>query len=107
MGRSRSCGCGSEANVRRAASHQETDVRCDWNRPRVYGAPGEIRTPDLRLRRPMLYPAELRARVAEAEFVDRSAPRPPFYPKQEPPLQAQSFSTYSRTSLRPSPVRIS
>ena len=25
------------------------------------GAPGEIRTPDPRLRRPMLYPAELRA----------------------------------------------
>ena len=29
----------------------------------VNGAPGEIRTPDPRIRSPMLYPAELRARV--------------------------------------------
>src|SRR5690606_4634517 len=29
------------------------------------GAPGEIRTPDPRLRRPVLYPAELRARRGE------------------------------------------
>ena len=29
---------------------------------RVHGAPGEIRTPDLTLRRRSLYPAELRAR---------------------------------------------
>ena len=28
-----------------------------------YGAPGEIRTPDLTLRRRSLYPAELRARA--------------------------------------------
>jgi hypothetical protein len=28
----------------------------------VYGAPGEVRTPDLWFRRPSLYPAELRAR---------------------------------------------
>ncbi len=27
------------------------------------GAPGEIRTPDLRIRSPTLYPAELRARI--------------------------------------------
>src|ERR1035437_2596480 len=30
---------------------------------RRYGAPGEIRTPDLTLRRRSLYPAELRARI--------------------------------------------
>jgi hypothetical protein len=29
----------------------------------MYGAPGEIRTPDLMLRRHSLYPAELRART--------------------------------------------
>ena len=28
----------------------------------IFGAPGEIRTPDLLLRRQSLYPAELRAR---------------------------------------------
>ena len=33
----------------------------------LYGAPDRIRTCDLRLRRPTLYPAELRARVWEAE----------------------------------------
>ena len=32
------------------------------------GAPGEIRTPDLQLRRLPLYPAELRARAQPLEF---------------------------------------
>ena len=32
--------------------------------PYFVGAPGEIRTPDTRLRRPLLYPTELRARIA-------------------------------------------
>ena len=32
---------------------------------RITGAPGEIRTPDLMLRRHSLYPAELRARSCE------------------------------------------
>ena len=31
--------------------------------PKTFGTPGGIRTPDPRLRRPMLYPTELRARV--------------------------------------------
>ena len=31
---------------------------------KLYGAPGEIRTPDLTLRRRSLYPAELRARIS-------------------------------------------
>jgi hypothetical protein len=35
---------------------------CDRNGPHEDGAPGQIRTGDLRLRRPTLYPAELRAR---------------------------------------------
>ena len=34
------------------------------NKHPVYGAPGRIRTCDTRLRRPVLYPAELRARGA-------------------------------------------
>ena len=33
-------------------------------RPPFTGAPGEIRTPDTRLRRPLLYPTELQARFA-------------------------------------------
>ena len=33
-------------------------------RPPFIGAPGEIRTPDTRLRRPLLYPTELQARIA-------------------------------------------
>ena len=35
------------------------------NLRRVTGAPGEIRTPDLTLRRRSLYPAELRARCVD------------------------------------------
>ena len=31
--------------------------------PLFYGAPGAIRTPDLRIRSPLLYPAELQAHV--------------------------------------------
>ena len=33
-------------------------------RPPFTGAPGEIRTPDTRLRRPLLYPTELQAHIA-------------------------------------------
>src|SRR5687768_12721769 len=35
---------------------------CDRNRPSGFGAPGRTRTCGLRLRRPTLYPTELRAR---------------------------------------------
>jgi hypothetical protein len=31
--------------------------------PAVFGAPGGIRTPDQRIRNPLLYPSELRARA--------------------------------------------
>ena len=41
----------------------------------VYGAPGEIRTPDLTLRRRSLYPAELRARfIRIPHFLNSPAP---------------------------------
>src|ERR1700733_604243 len=41
------------------------------------GAPGEIRTPDLTLRRRSLYPAELRARLTRIpQFVDSPAEGP-------------------------------
>src|ERR1039458_10577869 len=39
------------------------------------GAPGEIRTPDLQLRRLPLYPAELRARCGNASVQDRKSTR--------------------------------
>ena len=38
------------------------------------GAPGEIRTPDLLLRRQSLYPAELRARLIRLSVHQRFAP---------------------------------
>lgn len=34
------------------------------SRKEKYGAPGVIRTPDLRFRKPLLYPAELRDRMS-------------------------------------------
>ena len=34
----------------------------------IYGAPGEIRTPDLTLRRRSLYPAELRAHMNSISY---------------------------------------
>ncbi len=39
------------------------------------GAPGRIRTCDLRLRRPTLYPAELRARVGKHRVTDTPGPQ--------------------------------
>jgi len=36
--------------------------------PSVYGAPGEIRTPDHQVRSLVLYPAELRAQKLEAKL---------------------------------------
>src|SRR5215471_5326748 len=41
----------------------------------VHGAPGEIRTPDLLLRRQSLYPAELRARNASVHLKMRGYQR--------------------------------
>src|SRR5437667_1767503 len=75
------------------------------------GAPGEIRTPDLLLRRQSLYPAELRARTDKLVYRaagkpsmprykvkparrDRTVPRPPrrFAPEAERPPTRQIFS---------------
>ena len=34
----------------------------------LFGAPEEIRTPDTRLRRPLLYPTELQAQIAQRHY---------------------------------------
>ena len=49
--------------------------------PSKHGAPGGIRTHDLRLRRPTLYPAELRARTGSAamKMVRPEGVEPPAY----------------------------
>jgi putative transposase len=44
---------------------------CDRNRPSRTGAPGRTRTCDPRLRRPVLYPTELRARAEPRTHADR------------------------------------
>src|SRR5258708_39750038 len=47
-------------------------------------APGVTRTPDLRIRNPLLYPAELRAHLEAAERIATAGNRKPFcagYPK--------------------------
>ena len=43
------------------------------------GAPGEIRTPDLLLRRQSLYPAELRARTDKLVYRAAGKPSMPSY----------------------------
>ena len=45
----------------------------------TYGAPGEIRTPDLLLRRQSLYPAELRARTDKLVYRAAGKPSMPSY----------------------------
>ena len=46
---------------------QKQGFRHKAQTPDIYGAPGGIRTPDTRIRSPVLYPAELRARRGVAE----------------------------------------
>ena len=42
-------------------SHKEKGTYILLQVPEFFGAPGAIRTPDLRIRSPLLYPAELQA----------------------------------------------
>ena len=46
-----------------------------WQQPRKYGDPCRIRTCDRRLRRPVLYPAELRGREGD-KALQRAASMP-------------------------------
>lgn len=87
-GRSRTCRRSSDTPISAPPSVTRTSRRVPWRRPppartsptsavtppsrllsplvqllETLGAPGRIRTCDLRLRRPSLYPAELRART--------------------------------------------
>jgi hypothetical protein len=58
------------------------------------GAPGEIRTPDLLLRRQPLYPSELRARTVSTVYMGKgnsfNVSLPAYYPKEG----GKQFSTY-------------
>jgi hypothetical protein len=62
-------------------------------------APGEIRTPDLRFRRPTLYPAELRA-LAESVANHRSDPRTR-PPRAQPPRAAGQDRVVQSGKVRP------
>src|SRR5205814_140284 len=67
--------CGGRSSVRPRIDHilntrpNRLDAKLLKN-----GAPGEIRTPDLLLRRQSLYPAELRARIASVKCTSRDWP---------------------------------
>ncbi len=54
-------GAGDKFRTCYLQSHNLALYRLSYAR-HIIGAPGETRTPDTRLRRPLLYPAELRAR---------------------------------------------
>ncbi len=80
------------------------------------GAPGRIRTCDLRLRRPSLYPTELRAQslrletndAKRAEAVNVAGLRKPDGPlssSREGPLVARSFAADKCVALRPANER--
>ena len=56
-------GAGDKFRTCYLQSHNLALYRLSYAR-HLFGAPGEIRTPDTRLRRPLLYPTELQARVA-------------------------------------------
>ncbi len=56
-------GAGDKFRTCYLQSHNLALYRLSYAR-HIIGAPGETRTPDTRLRRPLLYPAELRARNA-------------------------------------------
>src|SRR5208337_3296283 len=64
---------GTELEGERPGNARSADTRTEWEGSKgVDGAPGEIRTPDLLLRRQSLYPAELRARFIR---IPQLAPR--------------------------------
>ena len=64
-------------------------------------APGEIRTPDLRFRRPTLYPAELRAHVAETPMFDGREPAPTVLRADPSYLPFYAQTRASQRCLRP------
>ena len=55
------CGAGDKFRTCYLQSHNLALYRLSYARHKFFGAPGEIRTPDTRLRRPLLYPTELQA----------------------------------------------
>ncbi len=59
---------------RRSRSRRQEPGRGQPSRQRRDGAPGRARTCDLRLRRPTLYPTELRARTGQSRRIARGAP---------------------------------
>ena len=52
----------TSSNLARNCTHSEHASQDGLRKSLKIGAPGEIRTPDLLLRRQSLYPSELRAR---------------------------------------------
>src|SRR5207253_46917 len=75
------------------------------NRPRSRGAPGATRTPDLRIRSPTLYPAELRARSAGRSIHKRSGRRKRFSQAEDElqigALERGEESAHTRHALQP------
>ena len=61
----------------------------------LFGAPEEIRTPDTRLRRPLLYPTELQAHLIEVERVMGIGPTRPAWKAGILPL---NYTRIHRTS---------
>src|ERR1700753_516415 len=70
---------------------------------RSVGAPGEIRTPDLTLRRRSLYPAELRARKSTIQQVPSGTParHAEWSPRLDPTLEPQPATALPRAAQLP------
>ena len=70
---------------------------------RHFGAPGEIRTPDTRLRRPLLYPAELQARdIAFLNTLERVMGIGPTQPAWKASVLPLNYTRIVRKNLRTS-----
>jgi len=54
---------GEKQEVPQKAEDRQSNAFCDTSRSNKTGTPGGTRTPDFRIRNPVLYPAELRARI--------------------------------------------
>ena len=64
----------------------------------LFGAPEEIRTPDTRLRRPMLYPTELQVRFALKTLVERVMGIGPTRPAWKAGILPLNYTRIPRTS---------
>ena len=66
-----------------------------------FGTPRGIRTPDLLLRRQLLYPAELLAHIADAAYMERAMGIEPTYPAWKAGVLPLNYARMAAPYIQP------